>query len=137
MEYFVGAVLTLVAVVVTRFFVAKDNEKIGGIEISYSQSNIYNLIRPFLPDNLVRKLPPSQSSKHYDKIFTKILIDGDNAYWIKDNTFYTGQIVDGDVDKESAKPVDTMAMDKVQLDKMIGIIETLTKGNFNDYRNSG
>ena len=137
MEYFVGAVLTLVAVMVTRFFVAKDNEKSGGIEISYSQSNIYNLIRPFLPDNLVRKLPPSQSSKHYDKIFTKILIDGDNAYWIKDNTFYTGQIVDGDVDKESAKPVDTMAMDKVQLDKMIGIIETLTKGNFNDYRNSG
>ena len=137
MEYFVGAVLTLVAVMVTRFFVAKDNEKSGGIEISYSQSNIYNLIRPFLPNNLVRNLPPSQSSKHYDKIFTRILIDGDNAYWIKDNTFYTGQVVDGDVDKESAKPVDTMAMDKVQLDKMIGIIETLTKGNFNDYRNSG
>ena len=137
MEYFVGAVLTLVAVMVTRFFVAKDNEKSGGIEISYSQSNVYDLIRPFLPKNMVRKLPPSQSSKHYDKIFTKILIDGDNAYWIKDNTFYTGQIVDGDVDKESAKPVDTMAMDKVQLDKMIGIIETLTKGNFNDYRNSG
>lgn len=137
MEYFVGAVLTLVAVMVTRFFVAKDNEKSGGIEISYSQSNIYNLIRPFLPKNLVRNLPPSQSSKHYDKIFTRILIDGDNAYWIKDNTFYTGQVVDGDVDKESAKPVDTMAMDRVQLDKMISIIETLTKGNFNDYRNSG
>lgn len=137
MEYFVGAVLTLVAVIVTRFFVAKDNEQSGGIEISYSQSNIYNLIRPFLPDNLVRILPPSQSSKHYDRIFTKILIEGDNAYWIKDNTFYTGQVVDGDVDKESAKPVDTMAMDKVQLDKMISIIETLTKGNFNDYRNSG
>ena len=137
MEYFVGAVLTLVAVLVTRFFVAKDNEKSGGIEISYSQSNIYNLIRPFLPNNLVRNLPPSQSSKHYDKIFTRILIDGDNAYWIKDNTFYTGQVVDGDVDKESAKPVDTMAMDRVQLDKMISIIETLTKGNFNDYRNSG
>lgn len=137
MEYFVGAVLTLVAVMVTRFFVAKDNEKSGGIEISYSQSNIYNLIRPFLPNNLVRNLPPSQSSKHYDKIFTRILIDGDNAYWIKDNTFYTGQVVDGDVDKESAKPVDTMAMDRVQLDKMISIIETLTKGNFNDYRNSG
>lgn len=137
MEYFVGAVLTLVAVMVTRFFVAKDNEKSGGIEISYSQSNVYNLIRPFLPKNMVRQLPPSQSSKHYDKIFTKILVDGDNAYWIKDNTFYTGQIVDGDVDKESAKPVDTMAMDKVQLDKMISIIETLTKGNFNDYRNSG
>lgn len=137
MEYFVGAVLTLVAVMVTRFFVAKDNEKSGGIEISYSQSNVYDLIRPFLPKNMVRQLPPSQSSKHYDKIFTKILVDGDNAYWIKDNTFYTGQIVDGDVDKESAKPVDTMAMDKVQLDKMISIIETLTKGNFNDYRNSG
>ena len=136
MEYFVGAVLTLVAVAVTRFFVAKDNEKSGGIEISYSQSNVYNLIRPFLPEKLLRQVPPSQSSKHYDKIFTKILIDGDSAYWIKDNTFFTAAIIDGDIDKESAKQVDTMAMDKVQLDKMIKIIETLTKGNFNDYRNS-
>jgi len=137
MEFFVGAIITLVAVVVTRKFIVRDIENKNKIDIVYSQSNVYELIRPFIPDSLIRQLAPSQSSKHYDKIFTKILVVDEMAYWIKENTFYSASLVDGNVDKATAKPVDTMAMDKVQLDKMINIIETLTKGNFNDYRNSG
>jgi hypothetical protein len=136
MDYFVGAVVTLIVIVVTRVLITADIKKNNKIEVVYSQSNVYELIRPFIPDNIVRELEPTQSSKHYDKIFTKIMVVDDKAYWIKDNTFFTANIIDGDVDRENAAPVDTMAMDKVQLDKMIFIIETLTKGNFNDYRDS-
>ena len=132
MEYFVGAIITLVAIVVTRKFIVQDISKNNKIDIVYSQSNVYELIRPFIPDNLLRQTEPTQSSKHYDKVYTKILVVDETAYWIKENTFYSAALVNGDVDKETAKPVDTMAMDKVQLDKMIFIIETLTKGNFND-----
>lgn len=136
MDYFVGAVVTLIVIVVTRVLITADIKKNSKIEVVYSQSNVYELIRPFIPNNIIRELEPTQSSKHYDQIFTKIMVVDDKAYWIKDNTFFTANMVDGDVDRENATPVDTMAMDKVQLDKMIFIIETLTKGNFNDYRDS-
>jgi len=136
MDYFVGAVVTLVVIVVTRLFITADIKKNNKIEVVYSQSNVYELIRPFIPNNIVREVEPTQSTKHYDKTFTKIMVVDDKAYWIKDNTFFTASFVDGEVDRENATPVDTMAMDKVQLDKMIFIIETLTKGNFNDYRDS-
>ena len=37
-------------------------------------------------------------------------------------------IVDGDIDKDNAQVVDTMGMSKVELDKMLFIIDQLRKG---------
>jgi hypothetical protein len=135
MEYFAGAMITLVAILATRKIIGMQRDS-NKIIISYSQSNVYNLIAPFLP-NIQAEPPITQASRHHDRIYTRIMMVDNKAYWIKDNTFYTANIVKGDIDRETAKPVDTMAMDKVQLDKMIFIIETLTKGDFDDYRNSG
>ena len=66
-----------------------------------------------------------------------MVVVGKNAYWIKDNVFYEADVVDGDVDKKTARQVDTMAMDKVQLNKMMSIVEKLTEGTHNDYWDSG
>ena len=135
MEYFAGAMITLIAIFVTRKLIDVQRNQ-NKILINYSQSNVYDLIAPFLPD--IRPEPPiTQASKHFDQLHTKILMMDQKAYWIKDNTFYSADIIKGNISKETAKPVDTMAMDKVQLDKMIFIIETLTKGDLGDYRNSG
>jgi hypothetical protein len=123
MEYFVGALLTLVAVFVTRMFTTRDIGMAQKIRVTYSQSDVYELLRPLLPDSLVKKMPPTQASKHYEKLFTKIFFQNDKAYWIKDNTFYVANMVEGAVDRENAQPVDIMAMDKVQLNEMIFIIE--------------
>ena len=61
----------------------------------------------------------------------------DRAYWIKDNTFYEANLVDGEVDKNTTKVVDTMTMDKVELDKMAFIVQKLTEGTRNDFGNPG
>jgi hypothetical protein len=136
MEYFLGALITFAAIVITKMTVTKDFQSVSKIKVSYSQTDVFELIRPFIPAKFVREPEKTQSIKHYDSLFSKILFDESNAYWIKDNTFYTAEVVDGEVDRETSQPVDIMSMDKVQLDKMIFIIETLTKGNFDDYRNS-
>jgi hypothetical protein len=65
-----------------------------------------------------------------------MFLDG-RAYWIKDNQFYCADLVNGNVDQETAKPVDTMGMDKVQLDKMFFIVQKLTEGKADDRRSSG
>ena len=63
-------------------------------------------------------------------------MDG-SAFWIKDNVFYTAQMDEGGVDKDTTSAVDTTHMDKVQLDKMLFIIDQLRDGNVNDSGGSG
>lgn len=62
------------------------------------------------------------------------------AYWIQDSKVYVSELIDGDlssINESSTKVVDMMALDKVELDKMVFIVETLTEGLANDSRNSG
>ena len=74
---------------------------------------------------------------HYDKTNIKVIIFDNNAYWIKDNIFYRAPLVNELIDKESAEQVDTIHMDKVQLDKMLFIMDKLREGISDDSRGSG
>lgn len=67
----------------------------------------------------------------------RVAIIDNLAYWISDNAvFVAGINEDGFIDKESARPIDTMGMDKVELDKIGFIVERLTEGNNNDSGNT-
>jgi hypothetical protein len=80
----------------------------------------------------------TQSRKHEERTKIRVIIVDNQAYWVKDNVFYTADMVHGDVDKETTRTVDTMAMNKVQLDKMIFIMDRLQEGNnFNDSGSTG
>lgn len=85
-----------------------------------------------------RKLKPgSQSRIHYDKNNIKVIILENNAYWIKDNIFYKAPLINELIDKDSAEQVDTIHMDKVQLDKMLFIMDKLREGMTDDSRSAG
>ena len=85
-----------------------------------------------------RKLKPgSQSRIHYDKTNVKVIILDNNAYWIKDNIFYRAPLVNKMIEKESTEQVDTMGMDKIQLDKMLFIMDKLREGMSDDSRSTG
>jgi hypothetical protein len=79
----------------------------------------------------------TQSSRHYLNSGTKFVMYNRSAYWIKDNTVYSADILDGIIQEDSAKTVDIMSMDKVQLDEMIYIIDILTEGASNENGSSG
>ena len=88
--------------------------------------------------NNSRRLKTSSQSKiHYDKTNIKVIIFDNNAYWIKDNIFYRAPLVNQLIDKDSAEQVDTIHMDKVQLDKMLFIMDKLREGIKDDSRGSG
>ena len=84
-----------------------------------------------------RKLNRTQSKVHYDKSNIKVILFDNNAYWIKDNIFYKAPLVNELIDKDSAEQVDTIHMDKVQLDKMLFIMDKLREGINDDSRGSG
>ena len=70
----------------------------------------------------------TQSTVHYDRNNVRVIILDNNAYWIKDNIFYKAPMVDQFIDKDAAEQVDTIHMDKVQLDKMLFIMDKLREG---------
>jgi hypothetical protein len=78
----------------------------------------------------------TQSKMHYDKTNIKVIILDNQAYWIKDNIFYKAQLDGQSIDKESAEQVDTIHMDKVQLEKMLFIMDKLREGINDDSRGS-
>jgi hypothetical protein len=137
MEFFVGAIVTLI-VYITTFRIAKKNiPESQKVTITYSQSHIYELMKPYLEfEPYVRPPKPSQSLSYINNAYIKVMIVKDKAYWIKNNKFYTAQVSQGQVKNETAKEVDTMSMNKVELDEMLFIVEKLREGN-NDNRSSG
>jgi len=79
----------------------------------------------------------SQSKIRKEKENVRVIIVENEAYWIKDNGFYTAPMVNNLISKDSAIQVDTSTMDKVQLDKMLFILDKLREGVGNDSRGTG
>ena len=106
------------------------------IKTNFSQSRQYELIADFLPA-IPKKPRLSQSLKNERSQYTRVFFMGNDAYWIEDNRVYTAKFEDGIIDQENKKTVDMTTIDKVELDKMIFVVERLTEGLSNDSGNSG
>lgn len=138
MQFLIGSLATFVAL----FFMAKILRPTSQSKpnlFKYSQSSIYEVIKPALPImEILNKLKQPTQSKLFEKSMTvKVLVVDNRAYWIKDNAVYSADIVGETIKKETAKVVDMMGMDDVELDRMMFIIGKLTEGNEDDSGNSG
>ena len=129
MEYVVGAVLTLVIIATANRLITKQLKNEKRTVVRYSQSHIYSVVAPMM-FGLDARIPKrsSQSYNYQEEAYIRVVIVDGKAYWIKENTFYTADVVDGAVDKESTREVDTMSMSDVELKKMLVIVETLREG---------
>jgi len=138
MKYFLGSISTLIVIfVVTKFFYSSIDLKTNKT-IRYSQTHIYELIKPLVMTKEINKVVKNSQSKVYnEKTNIRVIIMEDTAYWIKDNIFYMANMIDGFVDKDTTRTVDTMSMDKVQLDKMLFIMDRLREGKRDDSSGTG
>jgi hypothetical protein len=133
MEYFLGSAITMIAMFVTTRLVASQKTNIKNNDFIYRQSHIHEIISPLIP-NLVsyKKEIIRQSSKQEEKTNIKVVIFDNKAYFVKDGTFYCAEMHGTEIDGANATLVDTMGMDKVQLDKMLFIMDQLRDGKKND-----
>jgi hypothetical protein len=138
MEYVVGAILTLIIVATANKLIAKQLSKKRMPTIRYSQSHIYSVVAPMM-FGLDARVPyrSTQSTNYQEESYTKVVISENKAYWIKENTFYMADVVNGMVDKETTQQVDTMSMSDVELKKMLVIVETLRESDNNDSGGTG
>jgi hypothetical protein len=139
MEYIIGFLSAFIFIyflvqIQYKYDVLKENLKF----VRSTQSRDYYLLNK---NHTIKKIKArnknTQSAKHDKNVNIKVIIMDDQAYWIKDNIFYMADMHYGNVDKETTRKVDTMAMNKVQLDKMMFIIDKLREEAFDDRGGSG
>jgi hypothetical protein len=140
-EYFLGFLVAIVMLVLLRFLIPRIIKNNPTTKIKYSQTHIHNMIKDNLPDHLFLPMKkPRQTINHEKSIHLKILFFEKEAYWIKENALFIAEQEDGIVKEETAKRVDTIGMNRVQLEKVIYIVDILNEGNQNDSgytRNNG
>jgi len=134
MEYLIGCVITLITMSITAMFVRKNNLKQS--KLLFSQSRGYSITHQYFTKKY-SKTTKRQSVKNLYKKSVKTIYIGETAYWIENNALYEAEHINGHILKETQKRVDIMSMDKVELKRMIFIVDRLTEGLDNDSSNSG
>lgn len=130
MEFLIGSIIAFIGI---YFFRKKVNPilAVKPKKIVSSQSILFNLTKHLVPKS-EPTFPVRPNRQSYDwekKNTTRIIYIDNQAWWIESGSLTVANINDnGEIDFESKKGVDTMTMDKVQLDKTIFIVEKLTEG---------
>jgi hypothetical protein len=127
----VGLTVTILLVLLTYIFASRNKEKpliVSQAMLLYRYNGTKKYSRKFGKK--------TQSKNHHDNTNVKVIILDNQAYWIKNNIFYKAPLVDQVIDKDSAEEVDTISMDRVQLDKMLFIMDKLREGKSDDSRGS-
>lgn len=101
-----------------------------------SQTDVHNLTKVFMANNTKTK-KVSQIKKYEDSNRIDVLVMGDQAYWVSNNVFYTGEVIDGQIDHDTTKPIDILNMKKEEIDKMLFILDSLKNGSKNDFGGTG
>jgi len=90
-----------------------------------SQSTIHHKFKKSYPHAKISQKHTSQAKNFVsERMFKVIEIDG-KAYWVKNNTFFMADMIEGKINHDSIKEVDTMNMSKKDLDKMMFIVDKL------------
>ena len=104
----------------------------------YRQSDIHKLLKYFfsirLPNN---EGPSSQLTKRKEKNMTKVIFVDNQAYWVSENTFFVAESINGEIQSQTARPVNTNGLSKIDLNKILFILDSLKNGSKNDSGSSG
>ena len=131
----IGLTLTLFCYIIKG--VVK-NKKKDTSKMIHRQSDVHKLLKYFFSIPLSNNENNfSQLTKHKQKGIIKVIVLGDQAYWVSNNIFYVADAVDGKVQKSTAKPVDIEGLPKVDLDKMLFILDSLRDGKRDDSGSTG
>ena len=137
MKYFIGFGLTLVvSLAIIIIMNKKINKKMS--RTLYSQKDTHELFKYFFAiDSSNQKKRLSQLTNHIEKSMIKVMVIGQEAYWVSDNIFFVANAINGEVEAGSAKPVDIDNMSKNDMNKMLFILDNLQNGSNNDSGSAG
>jgi hypothetical protein len=88
------------------------------------------IINACLNYNKEEDMPQDFDDDEDEENFIKVAIVEDKAYWIINNVLYQADVVDGEIAKEEAEPVDAFDMEFNDVNKLMNILD-----NMQDWKN--
>jgi len=68
----------------------------------------------------------TQSQKIRKNNTVTIAIVGEKAYWVHQNIFYETDVVDGEIDRDSARPIDAHNLSRKQFNELLEILDSIS-----------
>ncbi|MEY3378244.1 MAG: hypothetical protein RLZZ328_1404 [Bacteroidota bacterium] len=137
-EYAIGSIITIILLFVWSYKFNKTQPVTQAVKISYRQSSIHEVVKPYLSLSDFAKEPKKTQARNIrDRNHIRIIFIDGLAYWIANNSVYVADTNESGVIKESARIVDMMGINSVELDKMLFIMDKLTDRNTDDSGSSG
>lgn len=140
MEYLAGSAITLLCVVIGYAYSQKAKQKLTWpVSTLNSQSRKFDLLSPIIQYTLshIKSELITQATKYHDSFSTRVVLTETQAFWIESAKLHCADLINGQIDHETKKVVDTMAMDDVELKRVITIVEKLSEGNKDENFDTG
>lgn len=138
MEYVFFGILTFLFIVLSFFTWKIYNQTLNNKTMLHRQSDNHIFLKEFFSRETKVKNKQSQSEKRKEKIKVKVIFTDDNkAYWVENNIFYVAEVINGKPDIKNAQKVETEKMSKVEVDKMLFILDNLRRGDYDERGGSG
>lgn len=80
-------------------------------------------IKNLIKQSLLKEMEEESEKESQEKGFIKVAIVEDKAYWIVDNTLWQTNVVDGEIIREDAHPIDAFDINYQELNKMMNILD--------------
>ena len=126
-NFIIGCLTTLILVAIIK----RRKRRVTLKRIGFRQSMLHHIVKDMLPSNaFLNSQKDRQSKKHRQNAVIKVVQAPDNkAYWVENNIFYYAEVVNGQFDPTSGKPVDTNNLSKKEIDKLLFILDNLKSQN--------
>lgn len=131
MEYLVPILLTFLALCSIIVILKKIEKRVLRIN-GYRQSDIREILKPMLSSSVKNVVKKTQLDKMLEKNSVNVMVVDSQAYWVLDNVFYTAKFVDGNLNPDTAEPIDIDSLSKSDIEKMFFILDSLGDGKTDD-----
>jgi hypothetical protein len=125
--FFAGVLTTLTLIAIIRQYNKLKHVK----NVVVKQSEMFMLIKNFLPEFMFNPIPiDSQSLRYeYDRELRYIEMSDHNAYWIDKNKIYYAEVTDGRFNPDDAKLADMENLSEKRVSEVLYIYNSLKNGS--------
>jgi hypothetical protein len=125
--FFAGVLTTLTLIAIIRQYNKLKHVK----KIVVKQSEMFMLIKNFLPEFMFRSIPMDSQSTRYedDRELRYIEMSDHNAYWIDKNKIYYAEVTDGRFNPNNAKLAEMKNLSEKRVSEVLYIYNSLKNGS--------
>jgi len=125
--FFAGVLTTLTLIAIIRQYNKLKHVK----KIIVKQSEMFMLIKNFLPEFMFRSIPMDSQSTRYedDRELRYIEMSDHNAYWIDKNKIYYAEVTDGRFNPNNAKLAEMKNLSEKRVSEVLYIYNSLKNGS--------